>query len=158
MPITYGRALTRFWGAEQLSGTVLMKAYTTHTQKSEVFLSYQRADHGTALNLARYLDEVGRSVFIDIHDDALKLGDSALDSALMTAILNSNTMVIVVSDQTQNSWWVPWEIGVSTPSGKPRAMYKPSVSKPLPEYLEKLPRLPDYGSTNLWVLENKRLG
>ena len=97
MPITYGRTLTRFWGAEQLSGTVLMKAYTTHTQKSEVFLSYQRADHDTALNLARYLDEVGRSVFIDIHDDTLKLGDSALDSALMTAILNSNTMVIVVS-------------------------------------------------------------
>ena len=44
-----------------------------------------------------------------------------------TAITKADTMLIVVSDDTQDSWWVPWEIGVSTPLGTPKAMYKPQA-------------------------------
>ena len=36
MSITYGRHLAKSWGAMQRSGTVSMKAYTTHTEESEV--------------------------------------------------------------------------------------------------------------------------
>ena len=53
-------------------------------------------------------------------------------------------MLIVVSDDTQDSWWVPWEIGVSTPLGTLKAMYKPQAKKQLPTYLKKIPRLRDY--------------
>ena len=44
MPITYGENLAKSWGAARRSGTVLMKAYTTHTEVSDVFLSYRRTD------------------------------------------------------------------------------------------------------------------
>ena len=101
MPITYGRTLAKTWGAQRMIGTVLMKAYTPHTEKSEVFLSYQHSDRDTALGLAEYLDRHGRYVFIDVHDDTLLPGDSDLDDALMEAIRNADTMVIVVSDETQ---------------------------------------------------------
>ena len=47
MPITYGMNLAKSWGARQWSGTVMMKAYTIHTEESEVFLSYRRADQFT---------------------------------------------------------------------------------------------------------------
>lgn len=158
MPITYGMNLTRMWGSGQqrLQGTtILMKAYTQYSEKSEVFLSYQWADRITALDLAAYLDECGRSVYIDVHDDTLTPGDYNLDNALMTAIGNADTMVIVVSDETQGSWWVPWEIGVSTPFGKPRAVYRTQVNRALPIYLQKLPRLGNVGSANQWVLRNR---
>ena len=142
MPITYGKNLAKSWGdALKWSGTVLMKAYTTHTEVSDVFLSYRHTDKSTAWGLAQYLDLQGIRVFIDVHDNTLAPGQGDLDDALMTAIDNSNTMIIVVSDKTQGSWWVPWEIGVSTPSGKPKAMYKPQANRPLPDYLEKLKRL-----------------
>ena len=116
MPITYGMTLAKSWGAQRMRGTVLMKAYVPHTEKSEVFLSYQHADQGTALELAADLDRRGRCVFIDVYDDTLLPGNRDLDDALMTAITNADTMVIIISDETQGSWWVPWEIGVSTPS------------------------------------------
>ncbi len=156
MPITYGVTLAKSWGPQRMSGTVLMKACVPHTQKSEVFLSYQHSDKHTALQLAAYLDQRGRYVFIDVCDDTLLPGDRDLDDALTTAIANADTMVIVVSDETQSSWWVPWEIGVSTSSWKPRAMYKPMVSRPLPAYLQKLERLQDPVTANRWVVDRGR--
>ena len=80
-----------------------------------------------------------------------------MDDALVTAISKSDTMIVVVSDETQVSWWVPWEIGVSTPSRKPKAMYKPQTYKSLPTYLEKLPRLRNSSEANMWVLGHRRL-
>ena len=151
MPITYGKNLAKSLGALQWSGTVLMKAYTTHTEKSEVFLSYRHTNKATAWDLAYDLDRRGRRVFIDVHDNTLAPGQEDLDDALMTAIDNARTMIIVVSDETQGSWWVPWEIGVSTPSGKPRAMYKPQPSGSFPAYLEKLQRLRNSAEANSWV-------
>ena len=76
--------------------------------------------------MAQYLDLQGIRVFIDVHDYTLAPGQGDLDGALMTAIDNSNTMIIVVSDKTQASWWVPWEVGVSTPYP---AYLKPSTSR-----------------------------
>ena len=90
-----------------------MKAYTSHTDQSEVLLSYKHADQSTAWGLAKDLDQKGRRVFIDVHDDTLAPAQTDLDDALVTAISKSDTMIIIVSDGTQGSWWVPWEIGVS---------------------------------------------
>ncbi len=134
-----------------------MKAYTTHKEESEVFLSYKRADQATALILAKGLDQKGRRVFIDVHDDTLAPGQEDLDDALLTAISKSDTMVVIVSDETQWSWWVPWEIGVSTPFRKPKAMYKPQTDKPLPTYLKKLRRLRNSSEANLLVFAHSKL-
>ena len=130
-----------------------MKSYTTHTDSSEVFLSYQHNDRDIALRLSLYLNTMGRSVYLDVHDDALKPGDGDLDNALLTAIGNSDSMVIVVSDDTQMSWWVPWEVGAFTPYGKPKALYK-LTDTTLPTYLGRLPRLLTPASANAWVVRN----
>ena len=151
MPITYGMNLAKSWGDSRWSGTVMMKAYTTHTEESHVFLSYRHADQSTALGLANDLDRQGRRVYIDVHDETLVPGQQDLEDALVTAIDNSNTMIVIVSDETQGSWWVPWEIGVSTSIGKPRAMYKLQTYGPLPAYLEKLQRLRNASEANSWV-------
>ena len=151
MPITYGKNLAKSSRALEWGRTVLMKAYTIHTEVSDVFLSYRHTDAATAWDLARYLDMRDIRVFIDVHDHTLTPGDGDLDDALMTAIDNSNAMIIVVSEKTQGSWWVPWEIGVSTPSGKPKAMYKLQANRVLPDYLEKLKRLWNPEQADSWV-------
>ena len=163
MSITYGSTLTRSWGGTQRLGNVLMKAHTTHTDESDVFLSYQHSDQPMALDLARDLDRMGKRVFIDVHDDTLLPGQPDLDDALVTAIGRSHTMIVIVSDDTQHSWWVPWEIGVSTPSRKPKALYKPQANQPLPRYLEKLPRLQNSMAVDVWIgvrswLQRQQLG
>ena len=157
MPITYGSNLSKLWGSQHRVGTLLMKAYTSYTEKSEVFISYHSSDQDTALSLAAYLDSRGRHVFIDVWDDLLLPGerDIDIDNALMQAITHSDTMMVVVSDATQLSWWVPWEIGVSTPFKKPKAMYKPRAKEQLPTYLKKLPRLENPQSANSWVVTSR---
>ena len=154
MPITYGRNLTQSWGATRLLGTVLMKSYTTHSEKSDVFLSYRHCDQDMALRLSGELDNAGLDVFIDFYDGTLDPADKHLDSALVSAIRNSGTMVIVVSDETRQSWWVPWEIGVSTPYGKPRAIYTRELRESLPTYLSKLRQLKSSESVRTWVVAN----
>lgn len=156
MPIVYGQNLSKSWGTSQrrrLSG-VLMKAYTVYSEPSDVFLSYHRSDEAAALGLAEYLDAKNRNVFVDVHDHTLHAGHKDLDEALITAIQNADTMVIVVSDETQKSWWVPWEIGVCTPYRKPRALYKPRMNQRPPTYLQNLKRLYDAGSVNQWLTAN----
>ena len=155
MAITCGRNMQRMGLVQRLAGTILLKSYTTHSDISDVFISYRHADQDTALELAEYLDEKGRHVFMDIHDETLHIGDKDLDDALEAAITNAHTMLIVVSEATQESWWVPWEIGVSTPSKKPRELYRPTISEPLPSYLQKLEaiRSPEYA--NIWILLEK---
>ena len=74
MSITYGVNLAKSWGERRSSGTILMKAYTTHTEQSEVFLSYKHADQATAWGLAKELDQKRRRVFIDVHDHTLAPG------------------------------------------------------------------------------------
>ena len=86
MPITYGKNLAKSSGALKWSGTVLMKAYTTHTEASDVFLSYRHTDEATAWDLAQCLDLRDIRVFIDVHDNTLAPGHGDLDDALMTAI------------------------------------------------------------------------
>ena len=61
MSITYGVNLAKSWGERRSSGTILMKAYTTHTEQSEVFLSYKHADQATAWGLAKDLDSKGKT-------------------------------------------------------------------------------------------------
>ena len=146
--------MARLGVAHRLMPTVLMKAYTTHNQQSDVFVSYQYNDQATALTLAKELSK-SWDVYIDVHDDTLFPGDSNVDKILVEAISNAATMLIVVSDDTQESWGVPWEIGVSTPSGKPRALYKPTAKQPLPDYLEKLERLKDSLAACIWLLGSK---
>ena len=80
-----------------------------------------------------------------------------LDDALLTAISKSDTMIVIVADETQWSWWVPWEIAVSTTFRKPKAMYKPQTSKSLPTYLKKLTRLRTSSDANLWVFAHRKL-
>ena len=155
MAITYGRNMARLGVARLLTTTVLMRSYTAHSQQSDVFLSYQHKDQATALTLAQELSDWKWDVFIDVHDDSLFPGDNHIDEALVEAIGNAATMLIVVSDNTQVSWWVPWEIGVSTPSRKPRALYRPAANRPLPNYLEKLERLQSPLSARLWLSRNR---
>ena len=155
MAITYGRNMARLGVAQRLMPTVLMKSYTTHNQQSDVFVSYQHNDQATALTLAKELSDQNWDVFIDVHDDTLFPGDNNVDEPLLEAIANAATMLIVVSDDTQGSWWVPWEIGVSTPSGKPRALYRPTTRRPLPDYLEKLERLQSSLAAIFWLIKNR---
>lgn len=71
--------------------------------------------------------------------------------------LNECTDVIVIlSNNTKKSWWVPFEIGMATEKDMPIANYLIS-HETLPEYLEYWPRLKSQQDVRKYVKLEIRL-
>ena len=106
----------------------------------KVFISHQRADSTLAGNVALRLKPIIRSIALDLIDpEASKTGDK-LGEHLREQLGLCTQLLAVVSQNTKSSWWVPWEIGISTEKDQPIATYA-GDNTTLPEYLRKWPYL-----------------
>jgi hypothetical protein len=107
----------------------------------KVFISHQRADSLLAGNVAQRLKTYHQiDSYLDLIDpEASKTGDK-LGEHLREQLGLCTQLLAVVSQNTKTSWWVPWEIGISTEKDQPIATYA-GDNTTLPEYLRKWPYL-----------------
>jgi TIR domain len=107
----------------------------------KVFISHQRGDSVLAGTVAHRLKTYHQiDCYIDLIDpDASKSGDK-LGDYLRAQMGLCTQLLAVVSQNTKTSWWVPWEIGISTEKDQPIATYAGDNTS-LPEYLRKWPYL-----------------
>ena len=104
-----------------------------------VFISHKKADRTDAISIAAYLKNRGVICYVDEFDPSLQKTDD-ITNAIMDRVRSCSHLMAIVSENTNNSWWVPFEIGVASEIDKRICSYKlRSVS--LPEYLEKWPVL-----------------
>jgi len=81
-----------------------------------VFISHKREDLEACKKIADYLLDAGVDVYFDEYDDTLSAIVAAGDEDLLTdritdGINMSTHMLCVVSPQTIDSYWVPFEVG-----------------------------------------------
>lgn len=81
-----------------------------------VFLSYKKEDKGACVVIAKYLKDAGIDYYLDIEDKGLQHATSINDPIKITesikkGICESTHMMVVVSEKTVKSEWVPFEIG-----------------------------------------------
>ncbi len=81
-----------------------------------VFLGHKRDDKDACKKIANYFRDAGIDYYLDIEDNDLQTAASANDPIKITesikkGIRNSTHMLIVVSEQTYKSLWVPFEVG-----------------------------------------------
>lgn len=81
-----------------------------------VFISHQKADSAQAKKIGDYLQQAGVEIYFDEYDDEVKTHHKAnnpkeLTEAICHGINNSSHMLVVVSQHTLASNWVPFEIG-----------------------------------------------
>lgn len=81
-----------------------------------VFISYQQKDKSEAKKVADYLQNAGIDIYFDEYDKELRIHHQGnnprkVTEAICTGINNSSHMLVVVSPNTVNSSWVPFEIG-----------------------------------------------
>ncbi len=80
-----------------------------------LFLSHSLSDEAPARHAVAVLQEHGYSMYIDIEDGGLRTASSSSDIAtrLRGAIGTCKRLVVIVTENTQTSRWILWEVGLA---------------------------------------------
>ena len=108
-----------------------------------VFISHRTADNEIAQRVAQRLTYHIITVYIDDIDQELRRleGTSAITGLLVQRVNACTNLLAIVTQNTQGSWWVPFEIGVARQSPRAITTMTNLLDTLLPEYLLEWPRL-----------------
>lgn len=106
-----------------------------------VFISHKSSDSKEAKEIAELFKENGIDVYIDLDDNGLQIASvsnnaqSVVDH-IQEGLKCSTHLLAMISDDTKDSWWVPYEIGYAKKGKKNIASLILSKNKQnLPDYL-----------------------
>ena len=143
--------LNGIYGASLLSEAeerhALLEAYIrdlrTHKRTGNVcvFISHRSADKNYAEIVGNHLNKAGLEVYLDKYDAELQQATQEKYAAevvwhIQKAISVSTHILILLSKNTQGSWWVPYEVGYAKRSGRKITVLLAQDVKNPPEYLE----------------------
>lgn len=121
-----------------------------------VFLSHQKRDKEEAKKIADYLQSAGIDVYFDEYDKDLRISHQSgnpkgVTKAICNGINNSSHMLVLVSQNTLYSTWVPFEIGYGYDKTELGVLCLKGIPKgALPEYIRTTPIIRDiYDLNNL---------
>lgn len=122
----------------------------------KVFISHKKEDSAYALLVKRAFDDLSVESYLDLLDDSVNSGGKALTDHIKSNLNDCTDIIVVMSEATKRSWWVPFEIGMAAQVNMPIASYLTS-SVSLPEYLDYWPRLKSISDIAKYVHVRKRV-
>ena len=116
---------------------------------SDVFLSHSSTDKGALPQVIGFLERHGAKVYIDKVDKELPQKTSAETGVkLKERIAQCSKFIVLVTANSKNSRWIPWELGIADEKKKlPNVALLPDVGNqsnaewPEQEYLGLYPRI-----------------
>ena len=128
-----------------------------------MFISHSRKDKPAARTLVGFIMDFGLDVHFDEFDEALQLADEVGDdgkvvSCIEDGILNSSLLLGLITENTKDSWWVPYEIGSATGHGKVHAHLVASSVTHLPSYIKASTILPSIADLGDWLPSQAKVG
>ena len=150
---------------------MLMKALnrfyypTKYTSRSQVlalgvkciFIYYQQKDKSSAVKVAEYLQGIGLDIYFNQYDAELCIQHQAKKPRKVTELIckginNSSHMLVIVSPNTINSSWVPFEIGYGFEKADLSVLCLKGMPKgSLPEYMRTAAIIRDICDFNIKV-------
>ena len=113
------------------------------TGKKCVFISHRSTDKKAAEAVAEYLKENDIDVYLDKYDQELQNADRANDAKAVVEHIErglsvSTHILTLISPETRESWWVPYEVGYGKKGGKriASAILKNYINGDFPDYLK----------------------
>ena len=121
----------------------------------KVFISHKNVDSLQALMLKMAFEQNGVPSYLDVLDASINGGGKELTDHIRENLNTCTDIIVVMSEATKESWWVPFEIGMSAQVNMPTASYlKSDVT--LPSYLSYWPRLKTTSDVNKYVAVRRR--
>lgn len=106
----------------------------------KIFISHKMEDEVIALSVQKTLTNADVDTYLDVLDNTIADDGEKLTKHIRNKLHECTDVIVILSNNTKNSWWVPFEIGMATEKDMPIANYLISYEV-LPEYLEYWPRL-----------------
>lgn len=123
----------------------------------KVFISHQKKDSEIASQIYSRLRMYNIEAYLDTFDESLTANSKALTEHLKEIVRRSSDILVVMSENTKTSWWVPFEIGIAANQNLPTVTYLQNYVT-LPEYLDYWPRLKSLDDITKYVkIRNERL-
>ncbi|MBP8806153.1 MAG: toll/interleukin-1 receptor domain-containing protein [Kofleriaceae bacterium] len=131
-----------------------------------LFLSHSLSDLQPAKDALALLESHGATVYLDLEDIGIRSASPDVAQRLRKAIETCRRLVVIVTENTQTSRWIPWEVGLCDAfAGTERvALFplRPSASASelwiRQEYFDLYPRIErhtaSYGTQTEWAVRN----
>jgi hypothetical protein len=118
------RGINRAEIKDSLDSELFEKCIKEHDGRGTcVFISHRSTDKKEALEIANFFQDCGIDVYIDVKDQGLQVATQKDDPELIVKHIQdglslSTHVLVLISDNTRLSWWVPYEIGYGAKGNK----------------------------------------
>ena len=120
----------------------------------KVFISHKNEDSALAAALQSAFARNGVASYLDILDSSITMGGKELTDHIKKSLNSCTDIIVVMSNATKLSWWVPFEIGMSAQVDMPTVSFLKS-DVVLPSYLSYWPRLKTVSDVDKYVAVRK---
>lgn len=118
------------------------------------FISHKQEDAATALLIEMELRKQGIPAYLDVLDSTVTSSGREMTEHIKEKINDCTDIIVIMSQLTRLSQWVPFEVGIAAQRDLPTATFLRADIQ-LPEFLEYWPRL-KYTSDILKYVAAKR--
>jgi hypothetical protein len=124
---------------------------------TKVFISHQKLDREPCVQIAKYLIAVGIDVYFDEFDKELQIATQNNDpigvvTAIKKGVNQSTHMLCVISPNTLNSKWVPFEVGYGYDKTQLATLTLKGIkNSELPDYIKIAPIIRDIYDINKFI-------
>jgi hypothetical protein len=143
---------------ELLSEKFYYRGKGASKNRIKIFVSHRSADKDIAREISSELNKMGLDIYFDEKDPVLQNADKngdddAVIKCIEYGLQNCSHLLGIISENTVDSWWVPYEIGYTKGRGKDSAyLIQGSVSR-IPSYMKISRRLASKEDVIAWAEE-----
>lgn len=120
----------------------------------KVFISHKKEDSYVANQILVKLKASSVDAYLDLLEGDLLLKGEKLTEHIKNKLNECTDLMAVVSNITQTSWWVPFEIGMAAQQDFPIVSYL-NGSVDLPDYLSYWPKIKSMSDIDKYVQAKK---
>lgn len=106
----------------------------------KVFISHKREDLELAKKIVNQLNLLKVPCYLDELDHYIYDSDKDLTSHIKSKMHDCTDLLVLMTNKTKDSWWVPFEIGMAADRNYPTITYRNTLEK-LPDYLSFWPQI-----------------
>lgn len=106
----------------------------------KIFISHKKEDSFTASQIANELKSLNVEYYLDVLDYYVSASGKELTDHIKRNLNDCTDIIVVMSEATKFSQWVPFEVGMSAQNDMPTATFL-QANVALPDFLDYWPRL-----------------